>query len=696
MTRFFLLASVFILTQNSFAQIKTAQPAANQSIAQAETTRERRAQAFAKLLEGQRFLWSLSRQRSQAEFMTQAKAAKESLQNAVELDPTLAEAYTALAEITLSIPPNDLEAALMLANIAVKINPDNYGGHRILARLFTIKSRLNRGDLNKDFASKAIAEWKEIVRLDSRDAEAYAFLSEFYAKTNEAEKRIDALRNWIAAAAPQDARFYQTMLGGQAELTTETASVKLGAVLLDAGQTAEATGILSRVVADNPDNSQAIELLREAIETSSDKNASAIAVQSLSGAVYANPENAALVTLLAQTEAREGQIAEAAKILRASSAKLAEKDKVAAANLQIALGDIYADADRFTDALAVYDAALAARGVSETEVVTDDERDFAIRAFEKIIQAEKRANRAGDAKNTIERVRKIFGKDDSFADRQLITFYRETGKTAEALASTRSLRAKNADDYGLLRLEASILTDAGKVDQAVALVKPLIGKKISADSPVDGGAVKPNADGATAMMMSPMYDDFTNYLFISNLYSQAGRGREAVEFANQAIAAGQGEERKQIAKLALATAQQKAGDNAAAETTLRALLKQSPGNPIALNNLGYFLIGRSGANYEEALNLIEQAVKIDPTNPSYLDSLGWVYYKLTKLEQAEKYLKDALKFDASSATIHEHLGDVYQKQGKIELAKIVWRKSLLLASDAEQITRLNGKIKTVK
>ncbi len=694
MKRFFLLASIIILTQNNFAQIQTVQPNSNQSNIQTETTRERRAQAFAKLLEGQRFLWGLSRLRSQADFTTQAKAAKESLQSAVELDPTLAEAYTALAEITLSMPPNNLEEALMLANIAVKINPENYGGHRILARLFTIKSRLNRGDLNKDFAAKAVADWKEIARLDSRNAEAYAFLSEYYAKTNEPEKRIAALRNWIAAAAPQDARFYQTMMGGQAELTTENASVKLGGALLDTGQTAEATGILSRVVADNPENAQAIELLREAIETSGDKNSSAIAVQSLSGAVYANPENAALVTLLAQTEARAGQIDEAAKILRASTAKLAEKDKVAAANLQIALGDIYADADRFDDALAAYDAALSARGLNETEAVQDDERDFAIRTFEKIIQVEKKANRASDAKNTIERARKIFGKDDSFAERQLITFYRETGKTAEALAATRSLRAKSADDYGLLRLEASILTDAGKVDEAVALVKPLIGKKISADSPV-GGAVKTNPDGAMAMMMSPMYDDFTNYLFISNLYSQAGRGSDAVEFANRAIAAGQGEERKQIAKLSLATAQQKAGDNAAAETTLRALLKQSPGNPIALNNLGYFLIERD-ANYEEALNLIEQAVKIDPTNPSYLDSLGWAYFKLAKLEQAEKYLKDALKFDASSATIQEHLGDVYQKQGKIEQAKTVWRKSLVLASDAEQINRIKSKISAQK
>jgi len=690
MKKIFLLAAFFICSQNNFAQIQTATTQQSVESTQTEIRREKRAQAYAKLLEGQRFLLNISRRRSQAEMTNDVRAAKDSLQKAVELDPTLAEAYTALAELTLSAPPNDLEAALLLANIAVKINPDNYGSHRILARLYTIKSKLNRGELNREFAAKAVAEWNEIVRLDARSSEAFAFLSEYYDRFNKRTERIVALRKWVAAAAPLETRFYQSIMGGQAELSFESASVKLGGALLDDGQTAEAVEILSRTIADNPENAQAIELLREAIETSADKNSSAVAVQTLSRAVFAKPDSALLISLLAQSEARAGRIDEAAKVLRESSVRLAEKDKVSAAALQIALGDIYVQAERFADALAVYEMALSVRGIRENASIRDDERDFAIRVFEKMMQTLKQTNRPNEAKNLIERARQILGKEDLFADRQLIMFYRETGKNAEALQAARALRVRNAADYGLLRLEASILTDGGRVDEAVALIKPLIGKKISAVPPVGRGAEKTDADAALTMY-SPMYDDFTNYLFISNLYSQARRGKEAVEAANRAITAGQGEERKQIARLSLATAQQQAGDNHAAESTLRALLRQTPGNPIALNNLGYFLVERN-ANLDEALNLIEQAVKIDPTNPSYLDSLGWAYFKLEKLEQAEKYLKDALRIDASSATIQEHLGDVYHKQGRTELAESIWRKSLNLTFDSEQINRLKSKI----
>ncbi len=122
-----------------------------------------------------------------------------------------------------------------------------------------------------------------------------------------------------------------------------------------------------------------------------------------------------------------------------------------------------------------------------------------------------------------------------------------------------------------------------------------------------------------------------------------------------------------------------------------------PDNPIALNNLGYFLIERD-KNINEAFDLITQAVKTDPTNPSYLDSLGWAYFKLGKFAEAEKNLKEAAEINPSSSTINEHLGDVYQKQGKTELALNAWQKALNLASNAADINRLKTKlgIKTAK
>lgn len=655
-------------------------------------SRERREQAYAKLLEGQRYIWSVNHSRSQANAVSGVRLAKQSLQKAIELDPTLAEAYTALAELIVSASPDELEEAVLLANIAVKIDADNFGGHRLLARLYTIKSRLNSESLEPNFTQKAIAEWKEVGRLDPRSAEAFAFLSEFYARTKKPAERLDALRKWLSSATPLDPRFYSIVLGGQASLSPESATVKYGQALLEIGERREAIEVLSRAVADNSDNEEAIELLRRAVE-SADGTSAAAAIQSLQQAVFANPENIMLVEILAQIQAQNGKIDDAAKVLREAAAKLNGKNKISAAALQVTLGDIYSEANRFDESIAAYQNALTTRGIGETAVVLDEERDFAIRVFDKMIDAYKKANRPNDAKAVIDRARTVLGKADSFADKKLISFYLEIGKKPEALQTLRSLRARKTDDYSLLRLEATMLTDDGKVDEGVALVKTLIGKKPSADSLSTAN----NANDEMLNISSLMFDDFSNYLFIADLYSRAKRGREAVAAVNQALAAARSSDRREIAKLTLATVQHSAGDFRGAEATLRGILSETPRNPIALNNLGYFLAER-GEKLDEALKLIEQALVIDPNNPSYLDSLGWTYFKLEKLPEAEKYLKNALRFDNSSATIHEHLGDVYQKQGKPELAKNAWQKAFNLASETNEKNRLKAKldIKTSK
>jgi Putative Zn-dependent protease, contains TPR repeats len=354
-------------------------------------------------------------------------------------------------------------------------------------------------------------------------------------------------------------------------------------------------------------------------------------------------------------------------------AALGEKNREQAASLLVALGDIYAANDRTNDAIAVFEESLKLSGVDKTTLVTDIEGEFASQVFSRMISVYKNADRYTEAKAVIERARQVLSKEDPFADKQAILLLLETGRREEALQTIRAVRQRFPFDESLLRQEAMILTDLGKVEEGVALVRTLLkGKNSSAPSALS--------------------DDFGNLLFISSLYNQARRGAEAVAAANEAYKlAGSSTERKQIAKLTLATAQHQSGDHAGAENTLREILKQTPGNPIALNNLGYFLLERN-ERFDEALKLIQQAVKIDPTNPSYLDSLGWAYFKLGKYGEAEKYLRDAARRSADSATIQEHLGDVYQKQGKNDLARAAWQKALNLTTDAEDLKRLREKL----
>ncbi|HEX8288187.1 MAG TPA: tetratricopeptide repeat protein [Pyrinomonadaceae bacterium] len=443
---------------------------------QTEITRERREQSYAKLLEAQRYYWNASPARMQNRNTSGAALAKQALQKAVELNPFLAEAYTALAELAITMPPSDVDEAITLASLATRLDRNNFGAHRIMARLYTFKSRNRTGNIDTNYLQKAIGEWKEVARLDSRNAEAWAFLSELYDKTNNQEERIESLKKWVAAATPIDTQFYRNWMGGQENLSPENASMKLGNALLKAGKTREALEIITQMVIDEPENNEAIEMLREAVEYG-DKEGAALAAESLQQAVFANPDNPALIVLLAETQARAGRFDEANKVLQTASAKLAESDKVSAANLQVALGDLMSKAKRTDEAIAAYQKSLVLRGVKNNTAVAEDERDFVISVFEKMIQTYKNANRPNDVKLVIERARQVLGKNDLFADRQTISFYRESGMKQEALQAVRALRARQPNDYGVLRLEATILTENGKVDEAVALVKSLIKKK---------------------------------------------------------------------------------------------------------------------------------------------------------------------------------------------------------------------------
>ena len=74
--------------------------------------------------------------------------------------------------------------------------------------------------------------------------------------------------------------------------------------------------------------------------------------------------------------------------------------------------------------------------------------------------------------------------------------------------------------------------------------------------------------------------------------------------------------------------------------------------------------------------MIRKAVELEPMNGAYLDSLGWVYFKMGEYELAEDNLRQAVNRDQTDPTVHMHLGDLYEKTGRIRLAAAQWELSL--------------------
>jgi tetratricopeptide (TPR) repeat protein len=115
-----------------------------------------------------------------------------------------------------------------------------------------------------------------------------------------------------------------------------------------------------------------------------------------------------------------------------------------------------------------------------------------------------------------------------------------------------------------------------------------------------------------------------------------------------------------------------------AEKAYRAVLAQIRDDASALNSLGYMNADR-GVRVQEALALIESALKQSPDSPDYLDSRGWALFRLGRLPEAEKDLRRSVAKDAG-AEVLDHLAQVLAARGARDEAAATWRQAL---ADAE-------------
>ncbi len=127
------------------------------------------------------------------------------------------------------------------------------------------------------------------------------------------------------------------------------------------------------------------------------------------------------------------------------------------------------------------------------------------------------------------------------------------------------------------------------------------------------------------------------------------------------------------------------GNVADHERDMRRLIKLEPGNAHAYNALGYTLADLT-SRYDEALELIQKAVELEPNDAYILDSLGWVYFKLNDFDKAKLHLEHA--FDLSGdAEIAAHLGELYWVLGDKAKAKTVWNEALERTPDNKVLNK---------
>ena len=114
-----------------------------------------------------------------------------------------------------------------------------------------------------------------------------------------------------------------------------------------------------------------------------------------------------------------------------------------------------------------------------------------------------------------------------------------------------------------------------------------------------------------------------------------------------------------------------------AEEDLKMAMTLQPNDPYVINYLAYSWLDRK-MNIDLALNLLEKAVELEPSDGYILDSLGWAHYLSNSYEKSVYFLEKAVSFLPNDPTLNDHLGDAYWKSGRYDEAQSQWKRVLII------------------
>tara|TARA_R110000868_G_scaffold259361_9_gene517411 strand:+ start:2353 stop:4032 length:1680 start_codon:yes stop_codon:yes gene_type:complete len=182
-------------------------------------------------------------------------------------------------------------------------------------------------------------------------------------------------------------------------------------------------------------------------------------------------------------------------------------------------------------------------------------------------------------------------------------------------------------------------------------------------------------------------DAFIQY-FLGSAYLLDGNNTEASKWLERASRAPSRRPFKSVIYSTLGDAQAGLENYEESDRVYELAIRYDSENHNAMNNYAYNLSVR-GSNLDRAKELALKAIELDAENAAYLDTVGWVYFKLEDYDRARRFIKASLDTGLASAEVMEHLGDVYEKLGNVDEAKKWWKQAL--ESDSTR-THLNEKI----
>lgn len=487
---------------------------------------------------------------------------------------------------------------------------------------------------------EAARAFEEVIRLDPSAADAHGRLASIYLERNEPLRALPHAE--AAVRGDPDSEDYLTLLARS---------------YLAAGRGPEAIERFKELLGGEVDQGAAHYLLSMLYGSGGDE---ARAHAELEKAVEAAPEHPFYRFRLGESFRARGELDRAEEAYR-SALERAGNDRP----ILQSLGSMYKEEERWEEAAEVFEE-LAAKGYRPMET-----------GFH-LVGIYLQLRRPEDALRHALFLREMDPQNDRLRS-ETADLLAVLGRDDEALEQYRLLWKSNPEEYRYARRIAEIHIRQEDYPQAESVLRRVLAEKDGLSwvwtqlSYVLFRTDRGEESVALIERASTRLPEDANIQFLlANAYLDEGRGTEALQRFDRALELGMVTGDLLFRKGVL---ENELGRTEDAMRTLRRLIDVDPNHASGLNYLGYMLADK-GLLLEQAEMLIHRALQIDPQSPYFRDSLGWVYYRQGRFEEAARELEWAVRGLPEDRVILEHLADAYAGAGRSEEAKEIYRRLL--------------------
>ena len=188
-------------------------------------------------------------------------------------------------------------------------------------------------------------------------------------------------------------------------------------------------------------------------------------------------------------------------------------------------------------------------------------------------------------------------------------------------------------------------------------------------------------------ILAPVSETFSNIFSVQYIlglcYSRIKMNDEAIDFYNRALTI----RPNSINVLhSIAILYDDIGEWVKSDKIYDQLIDNDPKDAQAFNNYAYSLVERN-KDLKRALVYAKKAVELEPKNPSYLDTIGWTYFKMDDLKRAKKYIRQSIEIQDDNSVVLEHFGDILMKSNDSVNALLYYKKAFEFDNENQELKK---------